>query len=325
MSDSGGGYDLPAWIPGLFGTVAFVSAALAVYGFMRNDSALYADGIGGILGTGLLFPIAWLLWSNRSNDQSELRESMRKLTEVMQRSSEQAVLSDDARRVLHRKRERELLRRAIEEDIAAEQWDAASVLTRELAERFGYREDAEGFRQRIDQARSATTERRLDDSLRELDAMIVRCQWDKARDEVERMGRVFPDSPRLAGLGEKVERARTRYKAELERRFLHAAEADRVDEALDLLKELDHYLTEAEGQQYEELARGVFGKAKENLAATFKLAVHDKDWTQAARLGERIIREFPNSGMAAEVREIIDTVRQRAATMATVPATPQGT
>ena len=44
-------------------------------------------------------------------------------------------LSEGAKRVLHRREERELLRRAIEQDIQAEDWDAAMVLVKELAER----------------------------------------------------------------------------------------------------------------------------------------------------------------------------------------------
>ena len=40
--------------------------------------------------------------------------------------------------------------RAIEEDMATGEWDAAMVLVRELAERFGYRADAEEFRARIE-------------------------------------------------------------------------------------------------------------------------------------------------------------------------------
>ncbi|GIW74844.1 MAG: hypothetical protein KatS3mg103_1366 [Phycisphaerales bacterium] len=51
------------------------------------------------------------------------------------------------------------------------------------------------------------------------------------------------------------------------------------------------------------------------MGAKFKLAVRDKRWVEAAALGERIIAEFPNSRMAAEVRELLDGIRERAAKM----------
>jgi uncharacterized protein with HEPN domain len=60
------------------------------------------------------------------------------------------------------------------------------------------------------------------------------------------------------------------------------------------------------------LARGVIGKAKENLGASFRLAVQDRQWAEAARVGDRIIAEFPNTRMAAEIRDVIDGLRQRA-------------
>jgi len=36
---------------------------------------------------------------------------------------------------------------------------------------------------------------------------------------------------------------------------------------------------------------------------------------EAARIGERIIGEFPNTRMAAEVRDVIDGIRIRASEM----------
>jgi outer membrane protein assembly factor BamD (BamD/ComL family) len=43
--------------------------------------------------------------------------------------------------------------------------------------------------------------------------------------------------------------------------------------------------------------------------------VQDKAWDQAADVGQRIIKEFPNSRMATEVRSMIDQIRDRASTM----------
>ena len=95
-----------------------------------------------------------------------------------------------------------------------------------------------------------------------------------------------------------------------------AAQDARIDEAMEMIQEMDHLLSEAESEQFKEFARGVIGKAKENLGATFKLAVHERAWDRAASIGQRIIDEFPNSRMAGEVRELIDTLRERASTVA---------
>jgi len=57
----------------------------------------------------------------------------------------------------------------------------------------------------------------------------------------------------------------------------------------------------------------VVGKKRQNLGVRFKMAVQDRDWIDGVTVGEQIIREFPNSMMAKEVREMLDTLRERAA------------
>jgi hypothetical protein len=244
----------------------------------------------------------------RSVVDGRIGREVEELALAVRRLNEHSLLSDDARRLLNRPAERELLVRAIEEDIAGEEWDAATVLCDELAERFGYRVEAEQFRARVDQARSVHQERRVADAIAQLDGLIVQRRWDTALREAARIRRLFPDSPRVENLRSRVEQARAVYKADLERRFLEAAQESRVEDAMELLKELDAYLTETEAAPFREVARGVIGKARENLGAQFKIAVQDRRWAVAAAIGRRIVNEFPNTRMATEVREMMDRI-----------------
>ncbi len=270
-------------------------------------------GVVGLLGLALLiatFPLALKIASDRPARTAgvggnELAEAVRNLTE-------QTALSDDARRVLNRRTERDVLCRAIEEDIRSEEWDAAVVLCDELANRFGYRADAEDFRHRIESGRGEMVARQLADSVASIEGSILQRRWDEANAEAKRIARRFPDSERAEGLVQRVRSAREAYRATLERQFLEAAGADRVDEAMRLLKELDAYLTEEDAERYKEVARGVIGKAKENLGARFKLAVQDREWGAAARVGRQIINEFPNTRMAHEVRRLLDGILAKA-------------
>lgn len=298
---------------------AGLSLALLIAGAMVEPVRyeFIAAGCLGLIVVGAIAPLAFTLAGRGgAGGDSQLGAQLAALSQAVERLHEEAGLSDDARRVLNRRRERELLRRAIEEDVAVEDWDAAMILVKELADRFGYRADAEEFRQRIESARYQTVERRVSDSIDHLDHLITQRRWDAAQNEAARVARLYPDSARVEGLRHRVEHARTLYKADLERRFLHASQDERIDEAMELLKELDLYLTEAEAGPYRELARGIIGKARENLGVEFKLAVHDRRWEYAAKVGERIIAEFPNTRMAQEVRVIIDSVRNRASAMA---------
>jgi len=251
--------------------------------------------------------------SGKAAAEADAAGRLQAVARAIEEMTEEAALSDDARRVLNRKRERELLCRAIEEDIAVAEWDAALVLVEELADRFGYRAEAEAFRQRIEQEREETTERQVAEAIGLLDGLIVQRRWDAALAEAERIARIYKHSPRTRGLRERVVRARDTYKEDLYNRFLEASSEERYDDAVEIMKELDGYLNEAEAEPLYEIARGVIGKHRQNLGAQFKLAVRDRRWADAAVLGARIIEEHPNARMAQEVREIIDHVRSKAA------------
>lgn len=297
------------WTAVIYAAVAIIGLMLIILGIDRDSDAALHAGFLALLGVAMFVPVVWALRMGSGGSETA------SLVNAMERLAEEQTLSDDARRVLNRKRERDILCRAIEEDISNQDWDTAAILVKELAERFGYRQEAENFSQRVEQARARTTEIKVTDAVRNLDALIVRQQWDEASAEASRITRVYAESPRVEGLRHRVERARGQFKADLERRFLHAAKDGRIEEAHELLKDLDNYLTEAEAEPYQELARGVIGQARENLGVQFKLAAQDRDWARAAEVGERIIRDFPNTRMAEEIRGIIDGVRDKATKM----------
>jgi len=260
-----------------------------------------------------LAPIAVLLAALVSRTLgSGAASQLDRITHAVENFSQEQGLSEGAKRVIHRRQERELLRRAIEQDILAQDWDAAMVLVKELAERFGYRADAEEFRSRIERVRAQNLDRQVVDSLAHLDDFIRNRQWADAYAEAARIERLYPDSHRIDNLRARVDEARRKYRKELERRFLLSAEHQRIDEAMELLKELDQYLTRAEADQFQEVARGVITKSRDNLGVRFKLMVQDHQWSEAIAVGNQIIEEFPNTRMATEVRDLLPELRNRA-------------
>ncbi len=280
-----------------------------------NDAiaGVIIQGVGA-LGFIVVLSIAPMMWQMRKRAQQNavISRKMDTLVSAIQHLGDHAMVSDDARRVLNRGAERNMLCKAIEEDIHAQAWDAALVLCDELAQRFGYRQDAEEFRARIELARSEIQERKVADSIARLDGLIVQRRWDVAANEARRIQRLFPDSTRVERLRDRVEQARSVYKGDLERRFLDSAQHGKVEEAMTQLKELDAYLTEDEAAPLREVARGVISKARDNLGAQFKIAVQDRQWAQAAALGRRIVNEFPNTRMAQEVRGLLDGILAKA-------------
>jgi hypothetical protein len=301
-----GGNAVLAWL----GVVYFVALGLSIMLILRGDYQLGAIGAMLVLTMG---PVSFVIaLAHVDRTKAQLMERVEELTRTVRALNNHASLSNDARRVLNRQAERDLLRLAIEEDIESRNWDAAMVLVKELADNFGYRADAEEFRRKIDQARYQTVDREVSDAIGYLDGLIIQRRWDEALVDAARIQRLYPDSPRVEPLKARVEDARALYRKELERRFLQAAQEGRPEEALLLMKELDPYLTVTEAEPLREMARGVIGMARDTLGASFKMAVQDRQWREAARLGDRIIAEFPNSRMASEVRDVIDGIRMRA-------------
>lgn len=225
---------------------------------------------------------------------------------------QQLSLPDDARRVTDRHFARDVLRRAIEEEIAGGQYEAAIALIERLGEDHGLRQEAEAFRRRIESVRSPARDADLQVEIQQLDELIAAKRWDVAFADAGRILRLYPESPKAQRLQERVEQSRSAHKVELLRVFKAATEDGRLDDAMVTLKQLDEFLTEVEAEPLRESARAIIARTRETLGAQFRHAVQERRWAEAADLGSRIVEEFPNTRMAAEVREVLDGIRERA-------------
>jgi len=241
--------------------------------------------------------------------------------ELLRSINQRILLSETAKRLAYRQEDIDALRQTVQQDVDQGYYDAALVLVNEMAENYGLLEEAEEYREKIMAARQADMESRVDQSVTQLNELLDRHQFDQAMREAAKIQRLHPESQRAKGLTRHVSEKREQYKQDLERQFLEASERDDVDRAMELLKELDKYLTEQEAEPFRETARGVIGKKRDNLGVQFKLAVQDKEWQKAVRVGEQIIREFPNTRMGDEVRSMIDLLRQRSAEQQRAEAT----
>lgn len=242
-----------------------------------------------------------------------LGERLADMATLLDSINDRLLVSDMAKRIAYRGKDRQVLRDAIRDDLNKGDFDAAMVMVNQMSETYGYREEAEEFRQKIMQLRETDVSTELARAVRRVDELTAQEAWDQAFAEVARIARMYPDAPRAAELPQRVRQAFENRKHELERAFLRAAERDDVDQAMDLLRDLDRYLTEQEAEPFRETARGVIGKKRDNLGVQFKLAVHDKEWSRAVEVGQQIIREFPNTKMADEVRAMLDMLRRHAA------------
>lgn len=237
---------------------------------------------------------------------------------MLESINQRLLLSETAKKITYRAEDLAVLRKTLNDDIRKGEYNAAMVLVADLANTYGQLEESEDFRQQIEEARRIDQEQKVAAGITVLEQKIADHDFVAADREAARLKRLYPDSPAVEDLAKRVKTARDQYKHELERAFLHASEREEIDRALDIMKVLDKMLSHDEAEPFREVARGVIGKKRDNLGVQFKLAVHDRDWANAVTAGEQIIKDFPNTRMADEVRERIDQLRANAGTQQSV-------
>jgi hypothetical protein len=223
-----------------------------------------------------------------------------------------APLSDQAKAMIFRDREIEALREIVHADLMRQDYDTAERLLDTVADRFGYADEAERLRAEVAESRQATMAEKLDKAVVRVQQIMDRHDWGRALRESQRIARLFPDSAKAAGLTRRVEEARAAHKRALLQNYAEAVRRNDVDRGIQLLKELDLYLTPQEAAALQESARGVFRAKLHNLGVQFAIHVTDERWAEAVTTGEEIVNEFPNSRMAEEVRQKMGLLRSRA-------------
>jgi len=233
-------------------------------------------------------------------------ESSRKLLEL-------ATLSDQAKSLVYRDQEIEAIRETVHADLMKQDYTTAEVLIEAMEKRFGYADEAGRMRKELAESRKATMEEKIDAAVSRIQQIVDRHDWGvRALREARRVMRLFPNNPKVTSLPERIQTARTQHKRSLLQRYGEAVRKNAIDESIELLKELDGYLTPQEAAALEESVRGVFKARLRQLGVQFAIRVTDEQWSEAIAVGEEIIREFPNSRMAQEVREKLGALQAKA-------------
>ncbi len=282
------------WILEAFAAITLAVWAVVLYGvvmtLVSNEHAV--AGAAGRLGR------AETILENQA-------DSIRKLVEM-------ASLSEQAKSLIYRDTEIEAFRETIHEDIMRQDYKTAEFLIDAMEKKLGYADEAARLREEITASRQRTLEEKIDAAVARITEIIDRYDWARAFREAHRLLRLFPENPKIASLPEQVSRARNVHKRGLLEAYSEAVKKNDVDRGIDLLKELDAYLTSQEAAALEESARGVFKTKLHNLGVQFAILVSDEQWSDALTTGRQIIDEFPNSKMAHEVREKLELLRSKA-------------
>jgi hypothetical protein len=300
--------------------VALVAFIFGSYLASHNRGfELLAAGVLSLLGVLVTWPIAASISASRKAADEErvviihtLTDRLQQIAQILTTLSEQQLLSDRAKSVAYREKDRQALRSAIREEMNAKDWDAALVLANEMETQFGYKQEAAVLRAEINNNRSEVVAQQIADATAVVEEHVRLERWSQAMREAEQIIQIYPNEERATRLPQEIENRRQGHKRQLLDSWKDSVTRNDIDGSIEILKKVDPYLTPAEAASMQETARGIFRERLNQLRDRFAKAVHDENWSEAVRLGEMIMSEHPNSRLALEVRDTMETLRQRA-------------
>jgi len=315
----------------LVGLAIVVTAAQAVRVSLRGDDiqellwwivALLAEAVVGILAI-LFYGLVDAVVSNARavNQAADRIQRLESLAESLHDSSRRLVdlsqMSDAAKSLLFRHREIEAMHELLHEALIRQDYAKAEALVDDVEKRMGYADQVDRMRAEIAAARETSIEQKVERALERIGKVIQGHDWVQAGRSAQRLLKLFSRNPKVAALPQRIRDARARHKRGLLQAYGEAVKAGDIDSSVELIRELDSYLTPQEAAALKDSARGVFRARLHNLGVQFAIRVTDEQWSQALGIGEQIVNEYPNSQMAAEVRWKMDTLRELAATRET--------
>jgi len=301
--------------------ILIVGGALALSVFTKVFEATDSVRQSLMLAGALIFLIALLtmlarvsrIVSTMNENSARLEEAskaMESIRDGLLQLSHTTRISEAAKAIAFREDDKRSLRETVFERLKQNDFNGAYEIVDEIENHSSYRLLAEELRRQVDNYRNASQEERIDQAIAQVEKLFDTCQWVKASLQIESLIRANPTSDKLKALRQKlVERKEER------KRILLAAWDDAVtrqetDRSLEILRELDMYLTPNEALALQEAAKDVFRTKLHNLGVQFALAVSDKHWSNALEIGQQIVRDFPNSRMSGEIREKLHVLRQ---------------
>ena len=242
-----------------------------------------------------------------------MAEVMEKSAEALAQISQNTRLSETAKTIASREADRQSLREAVLEKLHQQEFDSTYEIIDEISHSSIYTELAEQLRAEADKYRDATDQERINQVIAHIERLFEDYQWPKASALTERLIKAYPNSEKAKSMRQRLLDKKEERKKELLNAWDDAVKNELTDRSLEILKELDLYLTPNEGLALQEAARDVFRNKLHSLGVQFSLAVTGKQWDKAVEVGEQIINDFPNSKMAEEIREKWDILKQRVA------------
>ncbi|HIJ53844.1 MAG TPA: hypothetical protein HPP66_11920 [Planctomycetes bacterium] len=240
-----------------------------------------------------------------------MTEALKKNQEALTEINRSTHLSDAAKAIIFRDGDRQALREAVLDRLEHKDFGTACEIIEQISRHAEYKELAEQLQAEVDKRRGTTEVERMDGTIAYIKMLFENYEWVKANAEIERLIKTYPDREEAKAMRKTLIAKKEEHKRVLLNAWDDAVQRRATDRSLEILKELDLYLTPEEALALQKAARNVFKDKLHNLGVQFSLAVSGEQWDKAIQIGREIIRDFPNSKMSAEIRERMDVLKQK--------------
>ncbi len=221
-------------------------------------------------------------------------------------------LSEAAKAIAFRDANRQALREAVFEKLQNHDFEGALEVIDEIGASGDFGELAHQLRAQCESYRTATDQERITHVIDHIEKLIEDCQWPKASAQVEMLVRSHPNSEKALAMRQKLAEKKQERKRILLAAWDDAIKRQDTDRSIEILRELDAYLSPNEGLALQEAASDVFRTKLHNMGVQFSLAISSRQWDQALNVGQQIVRSFPNSRMSQEIRAKIGVLKHNA-------------
>lgn len=247
---------------------------------------------------------------DNSTKLEDVTKALGKICTGLAQINQSTRVSETAKAIAFREADRQSLREAVFEKLQQQDFEAAHELIAEIAKRPEYQELADELKGEAEKYRAATVQERINQSIAHIRELLESYQWVQASIQIEGLIGAHPDSEEAKAMRQKLLDKKQQRKRELLSEWDYAIQQKETDLSLEILKELDFYLTPNEALALQEAASDVFRTKLHNLGVQFSIAVTEKQWEHALDIGRQITTNFPNSRMAEEIRGKLDVLRQ---------------
>jgi hypothetical protein len=240
----------------------------------------------------------------------EVTKALENISSGLAQINHSTRVSEAAKAIAFRDADKQSLREAVFDKLQQQDFNAAEEIINEIAKRPEYKELAEQLRIQTHRYHDATDQERLGQVMAHINKLLDDCQWGRASAQIEALIKSHPENEQAKAMRQVLLDKKQGRKRILLAAWDDAIQNQETDRSLDILKELDQYLTPNEGLALQEAARDVFRNKLHNLGVQFAIAVTEKRWVNALDIGQNIMTDFPNSKMSEEIRGKLGVLKQ---------------